>query len=55
MLPRSTEIRIDATVAVNISREGGNWKTFTTPVKNVTGNHDLCFVVFSKENKTCSI
>ncbi|HKM94449.1 MAG TPA: glycoside hydrolase family 43 protein [Prolixibacteraceae bacterium] len=45
------EIRTDkidgpliATVHVNTSREAGIWKTFTAPVKSVSGVHDLYFV-----------
>jgi arabinoxylan arabinofuranohydrolase len=45
------EIRTDkidgsiiATVDINTSREGGIWKTFSAPVKSVSGVHDLYFV-----------
>ena len=45
------EIRTDkidgpliATVHVNTPREAGIWKTFTAPVKSVSGVHDLYFV-----------
>lgn len=33
-----------ATVDINASREGGLWRTFTAPVKAVSGVHDLYFV-----------
>lgn len=35
---------ITATVDINTSREGGIWKTFSAPVKSVSGVHDLYFV-----------
>jgi arabinoxylan arabinofuranohydrolase len=45
------ELRIDkmdgpiiATVDVNTTREGGIWRTFTAPVKKVSGIHDLYFI-----------
>jgi hypothetical protein len=37
-----------ATVDINTSREGGIWKTFSAPVTNVNGVHDL-FLVFKGE------
>lgn len=33
-----------AVVDINTAREGGLWKTFTAPVRNVKGVHDLYFV-----------
>lgn len=35
---------ITATVDINTSCEGGIWKTFSAPVKSVSGVHDLYFV-----------
>lgn len=35
---------IIAIVDVNTSREAGIWKTFTAPVKNIEGIHDLYFI-----------
>jgi len=35
---------IIATVDINTAREGGVWRTFSAPVKSITGIHDLYFI-----------